>query len=387
MPRSHHFRAEDRPLDERSLRHGMSQATTASQQFQAVMGFGDAKSFPGPPCVPSDLVQAFNDGLQEFGSEMPIQGNQENNQSAAGGTFVGSPGGNASATQGIVNQGSAYHGVTDPLLSSILPRPQGLADRKHDRASESEDSSAQQSKRARNESAFSKLASSSKAAPQTSFPKTFPALAHRLTQWLDTMGELYRQCPNDQLMQIHLVFPYPPVPPLNRQLASISFRDTSTGSSQELLSFGLDDAESILYAEVDTFRGRRDVAADTAREASDCTGVGSRKHARMSLRGDAAYDQPPRNRDMRELNSRGEGRWCFVLVQGSRKPGGAVPQVCVAWPASAAASVENNGMLFVSFAQAGGIPLLDTLEIDEVVWGQWLTSVGAGNSRILMVPK
>jgi hypothetical protein len=192
-------------------------------------------------------------------------------------------------------------------------------------------------------------------------------LAQTLFRWHHTMTTLYRRCSEESIMQIHPLFPYQPSPVVAVPLVSASFWDTSSEPHREMRFMGPGDVSGILYAEVDTFildstkeeQARNDFFTKvwTGNEGSEL-----------------------RNIDMRARNDRGEGRWCFIVINGLKKDGepkeAVRPCLVLAWPVTANTSGEDCVWAHIPWPgrnvkrgiMAGGLALKAT-GAPQAVWG------------------
>lgn len=383
--KSHHYREETPSRSFRAKKEGRIATVHASGRLQCTLGEHDPVPYSRPPPIQPDLVQAFEDGLREYGGEKSIETEPEEEESSGAhididdgkkqkakaeepststtilfpsSIIVEEEEGEAANTTG---EGDEL-GVDDfdSLIAIVLAAPLRTEpsvvtplgeDRKRTLAkSDTEQAprqamlSAARQKKARFEDmvGLSVLPASASASWVAGFPGNTPALSKTLLTWNQTMNSFYAKC-GHELVEMHPVFPYPPTNPLTLALLSVSFLDTSTDPPKELRFIGPGDVNSMFYCEVDTFRVRGRVEGDKQR-------FGASRAAR------AGYERlveskaipsltPTKMADMRQRNDSGEGRWCFIVVRGTTPPDAEnetrVPHAVVAWPESAVTRVTN----------------------------------------------
>ena len=394
MDRSYHHR-EDRPAvsGEKTV-EGVKGGLAASMKLQQALGQQAAEPFKTPPVMVHDLVERFEAGLAEFrladdlrqpglggqllqvppqdmgkGKGKATEAQQEKQDVAmeaptAPAVLFPSPNIQTETRPGLppqlpVGLPSNIEGFLDalftrpplgasPTVSFSTPILGTLKERKRTRAeiraeaaraaaqktaSQSPSDDEQQKKpRIPGQTGIRTLPASFTLAWTPAFPGNTPQLSQILCRWHFTMSTLYRRCSEEFLMSVHPLFPYAPTRPVNIPLLSISFWDTAESPHREMRFIGPGDVSSILYAEVDTFYKDE----DKTRGGSFKTPLfGKKKAEQVELR----------NVDMRGRNERGEGRWCFIVVQGLLKKGegpeAVPPAVTLAWPVSAVTGKEE----------------------------------------------
>lgn len=378
---------------------------SASQRLQRALGLQDALPYNAPPVMPPNLVQAFEEGLEEFGigvkmSKMDLsegKGNEggglgvdleglmepfspEKSDVEVGEKTVGTPRSDAAPVlfpSPRIEQEEVFPEepattpanvdcfletlfqrpppATAPSVAVVPPTPHKIGeppkgkDRKRTRADSRADHlltrpvpGAFQQKKLRNDgvTGLQTLPVTASAAWTTDFPGRTDGLSHTLLTWHSTMSTLYQKCQDETVMQIHPLFPYPPTRPVGVPLVSISFWDTSVEPRRELRFIGPGDVSSILYAEVDTFS----LSLPEDHDSDDVTPEEYRStsgpFARMASGRIPLTATGLRKIAMHDRNAQGEGRWCFVVVNGWKKADGEVaPFVVLGWPTT---SVTNS---------------------------------------------
>jgi hypothetical protein len=357
----------------------------ASNKLQQVLGMQKAEPFKMPPAMPHDLIERFEEGLAEYGlandpgkMDLAEQESQDRHKDMAKSTERYQEQQNIDTAPPSPNRESGI--ATDlsselpfsplanvehffaslffrpppsasPKVFSTLPKLSRLIGKDSKRArAESKQETARpapltlrqagskpeqqlqqyqylgqnEKPRTDGQTGIPTLPASFTLAWTLAFPGNTSHLSQSLLRWHHTMTSLYRRCQEDLLVELHPLFPYPPTRPVNVHLLSISFWNTSSDLHREMRFIGPSDVSSILYAEVDTFH-----KDDNA---------GSR--FKTALWGSARPTEKDSKRvDMREHNERGEGRWCFVVVHGRKKPGedqgSLAPNLTLAWPVTA----------------------------------------------------
>jgi hypothetical protein len=381
-----------------TLRECIEQTYEASKKLQQVLGLQQPVAFKTPPNMPYNLIDDFKAGLVEYGlgeelSRMtlaererqqtdtqmagqdiqqvhPDKGKvkakvtddtqmhghgqpvaqQDTDIEATAAPPVLFPAANIEAdteVELLAEDPAARPANVDGFLESLFSRPPPPAspkvistplkvgrlkgkDRKRARAESQKETArpapSTEQKKARTGGivGISTLPAAFTAAWLTMFPGNCPYLSQILLRWHHTMTTLYRRCEEDYLVDIHPMFPYPPTRPVNIPLVSVSFWDTSAEPHRELRFIGPGDVSSILYAEVDTFH------SDEAIKDSP--------FAKAMARGLVPNAKDLRKVDMRARNERGEGRWCFIVINGHKDKENTAPYVTIAWPITAVTS-------------------------------------------------
>lgn len=158
---------------------------------------------------------------------------------------------------------------------------------------------------------------------QTPFPGNTYNLAQILLTWHTTLTALYKQIQTTsphytpQLISLNPAFPFPPsAPPTHIPLVAASFWDTQGGKNdekdKEVWRIGPGDVAKLSLNGVDVFAGDNEDRDVVQSSFVDAAGFGDRRVGGVfSLKKKRKYAV-----DARARMQTGEGRWCFLVIQG-----------------------------------------------------------------------
>ncbi|KAF1363329.1 hypothetical protein EJ07DRAFT_174046 [Lizonia empirigonia] len=159
------------------------------------------------------------------------------------------------------------------------------------------------------------------------------ALLTILLSWSQTMWTFHRRLPDPKLLAIHPAFPYPISAPLTEKLLSVSFYDTSVEPHKEVRYLGPGDVAEMSYHEVDIF-GDPENQEDDQRKTQPRFPIPSiKKTLSKSVPRNVKHK---RYMTMAQRAKTGEGRWCYILLQGQQTADETtLPHLILAWHISA----------------------------------------------------
>ena len=359
------YRRPESPRVDKEMKkaEGITRATKASMRFNRMMGFEEMKPvvYEGPPMMAEDFVEGFEEGLKEFGIG---DGEGKTDAVDASGLVVcferkmSVKKRKTSMTDTFkINQAKHQTHAVKPPVVALFPPVSTHAEQSFTPKMDPPDRNnffmslfswqssqpAQEdkqplppvgsNKRARSntntQDARTRLAPPARytgttglaALPRSSFkrwntgfPGNMGGLAPILYTWLTTMRSFYSRFADPQrIMDMHPLFTYAPTSPLSVPLLGLSFWDTATHPPRELHFIGPGDVARIVYAEVDTFMELQEMDVE---DAEGCLSMADR-------------------------HARGEGRWCFLIVEAHGQlerdddDAAAAPFAYVAWPSTA----------------------------------------------------